>query len=242
MSLSKRRKASITRFATYSLTALFFTLLVLSLQTKRNANNPQVAGWTDFLFGQSGTQLTGNNAPSGAHFNLNIIGVPKNKTADMTGGGNRIFVPLSGSCKISLSEGDFQVLDANCTDNNQASFMLPNPDPENDGITEYSVWARALGKPGGKSTMQTCATDPATGLEWCSVYRMVAVREKGKSLFSDVSKELLYIYVDINGDGTVERYNLFSDTLQDYFWQYTNNGMKLIQLRFYQVPSTVPAL
>ncbi len=28
---------------------------------------------------------TGNGAPSGAHYNLNIIGVPKNKTATMDG-------------------------------------------------------------------------------------------------------------------------------------------------------------
>src|SRR3972149_8978415 len=90
----------------------------------------------------------GSGAPSGAHYNLNIIGVPKNKTADMIGGsGHRIFVPLEGNCKINLSQGDFSVLDANCTDGPSA-FQLPNPDPNNDGITEYSVWTRALGKPG----------------------------------------------------------------------------------------------
>jgi len=70
---------------------------------------------------------------------------------------------------------------------------------------------------------------------------MVMVRDSGKSTFSDVSKELLYVYVDLNADGIVERYNLFNDALQDYFWSYDNNGLKLLQLRFYQVPSTVPA-
>ena len=44
---------------------------------------------------------------------------------------------------------------------------------------------------------------------------MVMVREKGKSSFDDVSRELLYIYVDLDGDGLVERYNLFNDALQD---------------------------
>jgi hypothetical protein len=128
-----------------------------------------------------GTTVTGSGAPSGPHYNLNIIGVPKNKIADMTGNqGHRIFVPLKGSCKIDLGPGDFQVLDANCTKGN-ASFQLPNPDPDNDGETIYSVWARALGKPGGQSTTTTCATDPLTGDEWCSVYSMVAVRQKGKN-------------------------------------------------------------
>ena len=179
----------------------------------------------------------GNGAPSGAHYNLNIIGVPKGKSADMTSG-QRIFVPQSGTSKILLYEGqDFQVLDANGTDGT-AAFQLPNPDPDNDGVTEYSVWARALGKPGGSSTTTTCAYDE-TGQLWCSVYSMVLVRDKGKSWFDNVSKELLYVYVDLDGNGTVERYPLFDNALQDYFWNYDNNGLKLAQLRFYEIPTDV---
>jgi hypothetical protein len=181
---------------------------------------------------------TGNGAPKGAHYNLNIIGVPKGKT--MNGGsGNVIFVPETGSAKIMLSEGPFDVLDKNGTDGS-AAFQLPNPDPENDGTTSYSVFARALGKPGGSSRTTTCATDPTTGEEWCSVYSAVLVREKGKSTFANVSRELLYIYADVDGDGNVERYNLFNSALSDYFWQYDNSGLKLAQLRFYEVPTTVP--
>lgn len=182
---------------------------------------------------------TGNGAPSGAHYNLNIIGVPKGKTADMTNGsGHRIFVPLTGSSKILLSEGDYGVLDANGTDGS-AAFQLPNPDPDNNGVTTYSVYARALGKPGGSSTTTTCATDPGTGETYCSIYSMVQVRNTGKSTFENVSRELLYVYVDLDGDGVVERYNLFNAALQDYFWQYDNNGMKLVQLRFYEVSTNV---
>jgi len=183
---------------------------------------------------------TGNNLPSGPHYNLNIIGVPKNKTADMTGdNGHRIFVPLEGKTSIWLKEGtDFQVLDANGTDADGASFQLPNPDPDNDGITEYSVYARALGKPGGTSTTTTCAYDLAGEL-WCSVYSMVLVRDKGNQKFENVSKQLLYVYVDLNGDGTAERYPLFSDAMINYFWSYDNNGLKLAQLRFYEVPTDV---
>jgi len=187
----------------------------------------------------SASSAGGNGAPTGAHYNLNLIGVPKGKTADMTGGlGRRIFVPLTGNCKINLSMGDFQVLDANCTDNGQSSFQLPNPDANNDGITSYSVWARALGKPGGSSKTTTCAYD-VDGALWCSVYSTVQVRNKGKSTFTDVSKQLLYIYADTNADGTLERYNLFNDALQDYYWNYDNSGLKLMQLRFYQLPSDV---
>lgn len=188
-----------------------------------------------------GSEATGSGAPSGTHYNLNLIGVPKGKTADMTGNeGRRIFVPLWGSCKISLSMGDFQVLDANCTDG-PARFQLPSPDPDNDGVTTYSVWARALGKPGGSSKTTTCAIDPATGETYCSVYSMIQVRNKGKSSFTDVSKQLLYVYADIDGDGNLDRMPLFDDRLQDYYWQYDNKGLKLVQLRFYEIASTVPA-
>ena len=183
--------------------------------------------------------ITGSGSPSGPHYNLNIIGVPKNKTSKMTGSkGHRIFVKLDGKTKISLSEGDnYQVLDANGTDG-KAVFQLPNPDPDNDGVTKYSVWARPLGKPGGRSTTTTCALDEFEQ-EWCSTEALVVVREKGKSKFSDVSKQLLYIYVDLDGDGYVERYPIFDPALLEYFWSYNNEGLKLLQLRFYEVVSNV---
>jgi hypothetical protein len=195
-----------------------------------------VGGSTDLAKGgPSGG--TGNGAPNGAHYNLNIIGVDQGKT--MSGGaGNVIFVPLTGSTKILLSEGPFDVIDKNGTDGS-AAFQLPNPDPDNDGTTTYSVYARALGKPGGSSKTTTCATDPTTGETYCSVYTSVLTRTSGKQSFSNVSRELLYIYADINGNGTIDRVNLFSDQLTDYYWQYDNNGLKLAQLRFYEVPTTV---
>ena len=90
-----------------------------------------------------------------------------------------MFVPLAGSTKHPAVRGAFQVLDANATDGSGA-FQLPNPDPENDGTTTYSVFARALGKPGGSSTTTTCAKD-ATGETFCSVYSPVSVRDTGRS-------------------------------------------------------------
>lgn len=181
--------------------------------------------------------LTGNGAPSGAHFNLNIIGVKNKLTSDITTGG-RIFVPLTGSAKILLSEGDFQVLDGNGTDGS-AAFQLPDPDPDGDGTTSYSVFARALGKPGGSATLTTCATDPATGEELCSIDGLVLVRSGGRQRFENVSKELLFIEADIDGDGVTERVSLFDDALEDFFWQVDNQGLKLAQLRFYPVATTV---
>lgn len=184
--------------------------------------------------------FAGNGAPSGAHYNLNIIGVPKSKSVEMSGNqGHRIFMPLNGKAKILLNEGaEFQVLDANGTDGS-AKFQLPNPDPENDGVTAYSVYARALGKPGGSASMTTCAIDPVTMEEVCSLQSIVMVRSKGASKFENVSAELLYVYADLDGDGNVERMPLFDDRLQDYFWSYDNRGLKILQLRFYQISTDV---
>jgi hypothetical protein len=198
-------------------------------------------------YGSAGN--TGNGSPSGAHYNLNLIGVPKNKTADMTSGsGHRIFVKAEGNNRILLSEGtEFKVLDANGTDGNGASFQMPNPDPDGDGITTYTVYARALGKPGGTGRLNTCAMgageDGVLGTaddeEVCSLEVLTLERTKGKSTFENVSKQLLYVYADIDGDGDVDRVPLFDDALQGYLWEYDNNGLKLVQLRFYQTPTNV---
>jgi hypothetical protein len=178
----------------------------------------------------------GNGAPSGAHYNLNIIGVPRDKTADMdNNNGHRIFVKLDGKTKILLKEGeDFQVLDANGTDGNGAKFQLPDPDPEDDLVLCYSVFARALGKPGGKSYTNTCFED-TLGNTYCSVDTLKLERKKGKSTFTNVSKELLTLYLDVDGDGSLERVGLFDDKAWQYFWDYDNQGLKLAQLRFYPI-------
>jgi len=149
--------------------------------------------------------------------------------------GRRIFVRLEGKSKILLKQGaDFQVLDANATDGSGA-FQLPSPDPDNDGVTEYSVFARALGKPGGGASLTTAAVDPVTGDVYYSVESAVFLREKGGSKFTNVSRSLLYVHVDLDGDGVLERLPLFDERLQDYFWDYDNSGLKLVQLRFYPV-------
>lgn len=204
---------------------------------------------------------TGNGAPSGAHYTLNVIGVPKDKSSDFDGGnGHRIFVDLgktgaAANTRISLREGEFAVLDANGTDGT-AAFQLPNPDPDGDGTTDYSVYVRALGKPGGKATMQSCYDD-ATGT-WCAVDFAGGVEpitiertKGGVAKFQNVSKDLLYVdYCTAwdAGDDTilgteddvctsVQQIALFSNTLLSYFWSYDNEGLKLAQFRFYEVPT-----
>jgi hypothetical protein len=165
-----------------------------------------------------------------------------------------IFVKYDGHSKIWLCESGvdeecehvdedaFRVIDKNGTDQDGALFALPNPDPDGDGETVYSVFARALGKPGGSSKTTTCAyIDPVDGEKLCSVISMVLTRDKGKSKFDNVSKYLLYIYADLDGDGIADkRIPLFDDSLEDYVWEYDNKKLRLAQLRFYECKTIVP--
>ncbi|PYP45864.1 MAG: hypothetical protein DMD50_09985 [Gemmatimonadetes bacterium] len=187
---------------------------------------------------------TGNGAPSGSHFNLNIIGVSHDKNPNMNGNGSGsvIFVDLgtrSGDAvttKILLSQaadGVFEVLDKNGTDG-EASFALPVPGT-------YTVWARALGTPGGQSKIATCATfiDPITGVATllCSTENEVFVRGTGKSKFRDVTSALTTITLVAGSPAQLAcgtpSVSLFATCLQDFLWQYDNNGLKLLQVRFY---------
>jgi hypothetical protein len=188
---------------------------------------------------------TGNGAPPGPHFTLNIHGVANGQGFS---GQNQsdIFVPLNGSCKIMLKQSftyDFQVLQPNCVSNPTAEFELPAPCAIEAGTglcssseTIYSVYARALGKPGGESNTTPCFTD-TTGT-YCSIYKYVAVRGTGQSKFTNQTSNLLFITECVNGSTVTTP--IFGNSNYEYFWQYENKGLRLAQLRFYQVPSAVP--
>ena len=76
----------------------------------------------------------GNGAPNGPHYNLNIIGVSKDKSMPDGLGGNVIFVKLGGDdvvirTRINLEAGDdFAVLDKDGTDGS-ATLQLMDPFP-----------------------------------------------------------------------------------------------------------------
>jgi len=228
----------------------------------------------------AGNAETGNGCPSGPHYNLNIIGVSNPKTADMDGSnGHVIFVALDGKSKINLVEGgDYAVLDANAFDSDGALLQLPDPglDPYRigqdmtgvDTISDYSVFVRPLGKPGGWANITTCAdlldSDFAGLLSgkfvkvlnkagyfggWASVEQVgqdITFRPKGKSKFTNVTAELLTIVFKVEvelADETViveyVRVPIFDDIIENEYWEYDNNKLKLLQVRFYPVGTDV---
>jgi len=151
---------------------------------------------------------------------------------------------------IWLTQGSFAVCDGNAFDaaydcngiqiaKQGAVFQLPcNTNittatnttlvPCTVGATaSYNVWARALGKPGGYSTLTTCATDP-TGVLVCSTNKAMFVRMKPNK-FTNVTDALTSL-VDMK---TLQTVALFQGGFLNFFWDYDNYGNKLLQLRFY---------
>lgn len=192
---------------------------------------------------------TGNGAPSGAHYELGIIGVSDPKTQPLTGSDRHtIFVGLGTNkqggdvvTNIYLTQGPFAVCDGNgfdpaydCNGNMVASagavFQLPCDtltDTCTSGTSQaYTIWARGLGKPGGQAIVTTCATD-LTGTVVCSTSNEVIVRGSGKQTFKNVTTALTTI------DTTLGTISLFQTGFQNFFWQYDNFGLKLMQVRFY---------
>ncbi|MHC4458381.1 MAG: hypothetical protein ACYS0I_15095 [Planctomycetota bacterium] len=231
-----------------------------------------------------GTALAGNNnkgsgAPSGPHYTLNILGKAWDDDDPINcGQGHRIFVKLGEppdsqgqggkkerteiflySCEEVTGDSDcmeFGVLDCDGTDDGEASFMLPDPNPGDESrTTRYSAYIRALGKPGGIADINTCATyeDPCTGETLVGCGETITIERKkgqdkkgvvpggqGSQKFRNVSKELLTVCIivgyDSKGDPIWERVYIFDPRLEEEVWNYDNKGLRHAQIRFYYVP------
>lgn len=88
---------------------------------------------------------------------------------------------------------------------------------------------------------------------YCSIEQVgeeVTLRTKGKSTFTNVTAELLTIVLavdilDAPGGSVIDtiyvRIPIFDDALENEYWEYDNNGLKLLQVRFYDCPTDVSA-
>src|SRR3989442_14755658 len=159
---------------------------------------------------------TGNGAPSGGHYNLNILGKRDCTPADLTGSdrhtiqvllnGGQSAADINGTLALSLDKqnkiflqgGDsFQVIDGNGCDG--ALFMLPTN-------SCYQVYARALGTPGGYANVTTCAidnngtpNDTSDDVIVCSMVSLNLDSTKRPQKFQNVTKELTTITFVLNG-------------------------------------------
>jgi len=152
---------------------------------------------------------------------------------------------------------DWGVIDANATDGDGALLAVPDPCAGNDstdGCTpRYSVWARALA--GNQATITTCADEDyaydGNKDTWCGDNGVTLYPNHGRKA-QDVSGNLLYMTITVDDtydpelaacidrgndatDGEPDSYDvyLFDRCFENYFWNYDNNGLKNLELRFY---------
>jgi len=162
---------------------------------------------------------------------------------------------------------DIQVIDGNACDKGGAELMLPaDPfvcDADGDGaidanrvndpacvgenlqFQEYRVFLRLVGRLGTGIGVTTCADENTVDVNGdgviddtviCSTENVVRVRGAG-SKFEDVTRQLLTICVDTDGNGTCDaRYGIFDPALEDAFWQWNTAGKAHAQLVFVPLP------
>ena len=193
-------------------------------------------------------QPNGNHPPGKLAYNLNIIGRPNdyNGNGDMNGSRHTIFIPLKTDWYIDPCETiggqnnpgatavpvelptkgvslwivpgvGFSVIDGDATDKS-ATLQV---DVGESGTTTYNVYALAKGKPGGCLDLEAYTTLDGTVIFLGSVD---VDRKTGKPQKVNLTN-LLY-----SGDVA-----LFAEPYEDYFWQLYNNGLKLMNVRFYEV-------
>jgi hypothetical protein len=187
-----------------------------------------------------------DNGRGNTLYKMNLIGHPGTPTAEMLNDqGKRLFVKLEGNTRINLSPGPFDILDADGTDGT-AAFQLPDPDPDGDGETWYGVYVRPKGKPNTGMNITTCATadwdnDATTPTEeLCSLEVAILVRGTGKPQVKNVSRELLTLCVDTDGDLKCdERVFLFDDRAEDYVWSVDNFGLRNAEVRFLEIAQNI---
>jgi hypothetical protein len=214
--------------------------------------------------------LAGNGAPSGAHYNLNIIGVENGTNLPDLTGSNRhtIFVALFNSgdthSNIWLTQGPFTVCDGNAFDaahdcdtgaaiGNKmgAVFRLPcdtefPADVACVGYSqEYEIWARALGSPKLINGLPPGATITLCAFDVATQTEVCNLNENVVTLGRTKGKST---FQDVTKDLTILQsptlgnFPLFAAGFEDWVWQYQNKGLRLAQLRFYAEgpPTTLP--
>lgn len=195
------------------------------------------------------------NCPAGdfTDSNRHHIAVQANFSMDQNGNPVQTLVKTN-TIKLTSSgvDGGFQVIDGNACANrgkDGAELMLPittaNCDADcpvdSPSFTQYTVHVRMVGQPGGAIDVSSCALEPDDGdpeteeYILCSTESVVEVREtgKGKTQFTDYTKELLTLCLDTDDvEGCDTRLPLFDPSLEYYFWQWNAQGRAHAQLVF----------
>lgn len=142
-----------------------------------------------------------------------------------------------------------------------------------DTWSAYSIYIRSLGKPGGYANITTCADVLDSPLaDWLDrgslkilnragafggyasveqVGQVITQRPQGKSIFTNVTAQLLTIVLEIEVyedealtillETIYVRIPIFNDMLENEYWEYDNKGLKLLQVWIYDNSTDVSA-
>jgi hypothetical protein len=174
-----------------------------------------------------------------------------------TNGENDVADPRCDTWRAS-NVNQFGVIDANATDRDGAILGLPDPCVDADPLTpctpSYRIFARAHG-PSGNATITTCADETGLGFDgtddvWCGSNGITLYAKGSSKKASEITENLLHMTITVNGTTdpqlatclgtsltgaqTLDVF-LFDRCFENYFWNYDNNGLKLLELRFYRV-------
>lgn len=210
---------------------------------------------------------------NGPHYNLNIIGVPKDKQVpDMTGSNRHtIFVPLQSGDDVSRKikiyfernmedPTKFRVKNGNATDDNEATILVPwefcdDPVAGCANLISYNVYAVGLGKPNGYAIVSAECTfsEELVDKDDCTDALLMGsfeVRRTNGGKNKPQRKDITDVFratgcLDVDDSGMCDTGDIaFSDIwifnieeLLSYMWDYDNNGLKLMQVRFYPTVS-----
>jgi len=210
-----------------------------------------------------GVAFAGNNGDgpkpgkdfNGPHFNLNILGKVNIGEGDMNNPDRHtIFIPLvtdwyTDPCdttgpnanngdvpgvvsalpekgirlKIGPSPDDsFYVIDGNAVYDKYAEIQMPAAQ------NGYDVYVSGKGKPGGCLDVDAYLVD--VGGTTTTMYFIGHVdvdRKTGQPKWQNAN----FLLYDSGGNA------YFADPLDNYFWQLYNNGLRLMQIRFYPTPT-----
>ena len=210
---------------------------------------------------------TGNGAPSGPHYDLNIHGVQQGGSMSTSSNGHDIWVPINSNGDALTTAGcddillqpasTFQVVYPDCQAAHAAGAKPATPQfnlPCLTGTagtysttactaatsTTYSVWARVVA---GKGTVNanTCLTD-SSGTVYC--YAGTALTLGKSSKFTNATNSLLYFCTPVTTNGVITGYQwqpIFANSNYNYYWDWDQSNVRLTQLRFYYQASNQPA-
>jgi hypothetical protein len=217
----------------------------------------------------AGLALAQNNnpCPGDKEYQFNIIGT-KDKNPDMTGNnGHRIFVKLNGTSNIYMT-GDtdpstdglqcgnnFDVLDANGTDSNGATLLVPCDPLTADNLNPsvcFDVYATPLAHGGYANVDVVCSFDSTClgchidmGSCDTGTIDFSLTRGSGKPVTQPITKYFRASgCIDLGGEagvcdaGDISFNNewIFNiEQLEEYYWVYDNHGNRLTQIRFCDV-------